>query len=71
MAKESAVRKRVGRSMAAGTFVLLAAWCGELPGDLTLSVTIADIEAARRVIKDVVLRTSRPHISFSGRPEKR
>jgi len=36
-----------------------------------LTVTIADIEAARRVIKGAVLRTPMPHVNFSGRPEKR
>src|SRR6202158_1527915 len=43
--------------MAAGTISAVAAWCSGRPGGRALSVNISDIEAARRVIQGVVLRT--------------
>jgi threonine dehydratase len=56
MAKESGLRKRASGRMVRPSET----------GVFTLSVTIKDIEAARRVIKDAVLRTpmlSAPRLS--------
>jgi threonine dehydratase len=41
----------------AGTIAAHAAWCCLDPGVKALNVTLSDIEAARRVIAGVVLRT--------------
>jgi threonine dehydratase len=55
MEKESGERKGLGgRQPASGRLPALAAWC---PRRTNLTVTLADIEEARRVIKGAVLRT--------------
>ena len=46
-----------GRRRAGSRSAAIAAWCGRTPETAALSVTIADIEAARRVIAGAVLRT--------------
>jgi threonine dehydratase len=57
MENKSGARKGPGSGGPAGTPGRLAAWCPEAAGDPALSVTIADIEAARRVIQGAVLHT--------------
>ena len=60
MAKESVVCKGLqgaARGPLAGTIAAHAAWCCLDPGVKALNITLSDIEAARRVIAGVVLRT--------------